>query len=179
MSVRLVILGLLQERPLYGYELKQIIEERMGDWTSIAFGSIYFALSKLAEEGFVEKIATEQEGNRPSRSIYQVTDAGRAEFLRLLRQVWSEPERHYFALDIVLAFMEALPVEEVKGCLRGRVAQLEAVIQHVTAHRAEQLAEEETPRLAAAIFDHSLVHFQAELDWTQDLLDKVERGEYP
>jgi len=53
MSVRLVILGLLCDRPLYGYEIKQIIEEHMGDWTSIAFGSIYFALDKLAEEGFV------------------------------------------------------------------------------------------------------------------------------
>ena len=49
MSVRLVLLGLLHERPLYGYEIKQIIEEHMGDWTSIAFGSIYFALDKLAE----------------------------------------------------------------------------------------------------------------------------------
>jgi Fe2+ or Zn2+ uptake regulation protein len=58
MSVKLVILGLLRERPLYGYEIKQIIEEHMGDWTSIAFGSIYFALDKLAKEGFVEKVAT-------------------------------------------------------------------------------------------------------------------------
>ncbi len=50
MSTRLVILGFLRERSLHGYEIKQLIEDRMGDWTSIAFGSIYFALSKLAEE---------------------------------------------------------------------------------------------------------------------------------
>ena len=85
MTVRLVILGLLRERPLHGYEIKQIIEEHMGDWTSVAFGSIYFALDKLAEERFVEKIAVEQKGNRPSRSVYQMTAAGRDEFLRLLR----------------------------------------------------------------------------------------------
>jgi len=179
MSTRLVILGLLRERPLHGYEIKQIIEEHMGDWTSIAFGSIYFALGKLAEEGFIEKVSTEKEGGRPSRSIYQITKTGRTEFLRLLRQVWGETERHYFAFDVGLFFMEALPVEEVKDYLRGRVAQLEAVVQHVTAHRAEQLAREEVPRLAAAIFDHSLAHFQAELDWTKDLLGKIVRGEYP
>jgi len=35
------------------------------------------------------------------------------------------------------------------------------------------------PRFVATVFDHSRVHFQAELAWTRDLLDKVERGEYP
>ena len=76
MSTRLVILGLLRERPLYGYEIKHIIEDHMGDWTNIAFGSIYFALKKLAEEGFVERAAVEREGNRPSRTVYQLTPAG-------------------------------------------------------------------------------------------------------
>jgi DNA-binding PadR family transcriptional regulator len=172
-------LGLLRERPLYGYEIKHIIEEHMGDWTSIAFGSIYFALGKLAEEEFVEKVATEQEGNRPSRTIYQITEIGREEFLRLLRQVWSEVERQYHKIDIGLAFVEALSVEEVKGYLRGRVAQLEGILRHINDHRVEQMALEEVPRRAAAIFDHGLAHFQAELDWTRDLLGKVERGEYP
>jgi DNA-binding PadR family transcriptional regulator len=120
MSTRLVILGLLRERPLYGYEIKHIIEDHMGDWTSIAFGSIYFALRKLAEESFIEKIATEKEGSRPSRSVYQITEAGQAEFLRLLREVWSEMERHYFAFDIGLFFMEALPTEEAKSYLQSR-----------------------------------------------------------
>ena len=179
MSVRLVILGLLRERPLHGYEIKQIIEEHMGDWTSIAFGSIYFALGKLAEEGFIEKIATEKEGGRPSRSIYQITEAGREEFLRLLREIWGEVERRYFAFDVGLFFMEALPAEEVRGYLRGRVAQLEATVQHVAAHRAERLADERVPRLAGPIFDHTLAHLQAELAWTEDLLAKVEQGEYP
>jgi DNA-binding PadR family transcriptional regulator len=179
MSTRLVILGLLRERPLYGYEIKHIIEDHMGDWTSIAFGSIYFALRKLAEEGFIEKVATEKEGSRPSRSVYQITEAGQAEFLRLLREVWNEVERHYFAFDIGLFFMEALPTEEVKSYLQRRVAQLEDLVQYLNAHKKEQLAHEEVPRLAAAIFDHTRVHFQAELTWTRDLLEKVEGGEYP
>ena len=179
MSTRLVILGLLRERPLYGYELKQIIEEHMGDWTNIAFGSIYFALGKLAEEGFIEQVAIEQEGRRPSRSVYQITEAGQAEFLRLLREVWSEVERHYYAIDIGLMFTEALPREEVKGFLRERIAQLESIVRHVAEHRAEQMAQPEVPALAAAVFDHGLAHFRAELDWTRDLLDKVEAGVYP
>ena len=68
MSVRLVILGMLQWGEMHGYELKQHIERKMGDWTSIAFGSIYFALRKLSDEGLVERTEEERHGNRPSRS---------------------------------------------------------------------------------------------------------------
>lgn len=179
MTTRLVILGLLRERPLYGYEIKQVIEEHMGDWTNIAFGSIYFALRKLAEEGFVEEAGTEQEGGRPSRTVYRITEAGRAEFLRLLRGVWREIERHYYAIDVGLVFAGALPREEVEGYLRGRVAMLEGILEHIKTHREEQLAQEETPRAAAAVFDHARLHFEAELTWTRALLAQVEQGEIP
>jgi DNA-binding PadR family transcriptional regulator len=178
MSTRLVILGLLRQRPLYGYEIKHIIEEHMGDWTNIAFGSIYFALDKLAEEGAVEKVATEQQGNRPSRSVYQITEAGRAEFLRLLRRNWSELERHYFDFDVGVAFMDALPVEDVREYLRGRVEALEATLKYIDAHQREELGQAGASGWAAAIFDHARVHMAAELAWTRDLLDKVERGEF-
>jgi len=179
MSTRLVILGLLRGRPLYGYEIKYLIEQIMGDWTNIAFGSIYYALGKLSEESFVEKIGTEQEGGRPSRHVYQITDAGRAEFVRLLREVWTEVERQYFTFDIGLTFMEALPIEEVKDHLRKRVEDLKQTIQYLDSHQAEQLADEHVPqRMAAAVFGHHRAHMQAELDWTRDLLEGVEQGMY-
>ena len=178
MTTRLVILGLLRERPLYGYELKHIIEEHMGDWTNIAFGSIYYALGKLAEEGFVEQIGVEQEGARPSRTVYQITETGRAEFLRLLREVWASFERQYFAIDVGLAFMSALPVQEVKQYLQQRVTMLEEVLQHIQEHQEEQMANPDVPAQARAVFTHSLLHMEAELTWTRDVLQQVEQGVY-
>ena len=151
----------------------------MGDWTSIAFGSIYFALGKLADEGFIKKVATEQEGNRPSRTIYQITESGADEFMRLLREVWREMDRIYFGFDIGLFFMDALSLDEVKGYLRQRVAELEGVLRHLDVHEAEQFADVRAPARARMIFAHSRVHFQAELAWTRDLMEQVERGEYP
>lgn len=179
MTTRLVILGLLRERPLYGYEIKSIIEDHMGDWTNIAFGSIYFALGKLAEEGFIEIASTEQSGNRPSRNVYQITAQGRQEFLRLLRGIWREFDRQFFPFDIALFFMPALSREEVLGYLGERVAQLEAVLSHLDAHQSEQTRNEEVPALANAIFEHTRVHMQAELAWMRDLHARVMSGEYP
>lgn len=178
MSTKLVILGLLRERPLYGYEIKQIIEEHMGDWTSIAFGSIYFALDKLTQEGYLENVGVEQAGARPSRKVYQITQTGHEEFMRLLRETWEQFDRQYFALDIGIFFMSALPAKDVKGYLQKRIAMLEEVLQHVSEHQVEQMRDPEMPRLAEAIFGHSLVHFQAELQWTKDLLAKIKSGVY-
>ena len=179
MSTRLVILGFLRGQPLYGYEIKRMIEQIMGDWTNIAFGSIYFALKKLAGEGFVEKVGTEQEGSRPSRTVYRITPAGREEFLRLLRETWDGVERQYYGFDIALSFMEALPAEEIVGYLRNRIEHLEHAIQFLGGHEEEELADEHVPhRLAASVFDHHRVHFQAELDWTRDVLENVEQGAY-
>jgi DNA-binding PadR family transcriptional regulator len=179
MSTRVVILGLLRERPLHGYEIKQIIEEHMGDWTAIAFGSIYYALDKLAEEGYIEKVATEQEESRPSRHIYRITARGRGEFLRLLRDLWRTPERQYFDFDIALFFITALPREEILTYLRGRSAGLESTLAHLDAHQTEQREQPEIPAVADAIFEHSRVHIEAELRWVKDLLCKVEQGLYP
>jgi DNA-binding PadR family transcriptional regulator len=179
MTVRLVILGLLRQRSLYGYEIKQIIEDHMGDWTSIAFGSIYFALDKLAEEGFVEKVSVEQKGKRPSRSVYQITELGREEFLRLLRESWQQVEREYYSLDVCLFFLESLPLEEVKQYLRTRHSALQESLQYIQNHRDEQLSNPEVPLLAGAIFDHTLIHTQAELNWLSDLLQKIENDNFP
>jgi DNA-binding PadR family transcriptional regulator len=176
----LVILGFLRGRPLYGYEIKQMIEHVMGDWTNIAFGSIYFALKKLAEEKFVEKVGTEQEGGRPSRTIYQITDAGREEFMRLLRKMWDTVERQTFDFDIGLSFMSSLPLDEAKGYLQKRVTHLEHTLQYLEAHQAEELADTDhvPTHLASTVFDHHRRHLQVELDWTRELLQNVEQGIY-
>ena len=179
MSTRMVILGFLRGSPLYGYEIKQRIEHVMGDWTDIAFGSIYFALKKLDEEGFIRKTGTEQEAGRPSRTVYEITSAGREEFMRLLRGVWGDVERQSFDFDIALSFIGALPAQEVKDNLRKRIAGLEHVLQYIGSHEKEQVADEHTPkRLVAAVFAHHRVHLQAELEWTRELLVSFERGEF-
>lgn len=179
MSVRLVLLGFLRGKPLHGYELKQMIERVMGDWTSIAFGSIYFALKKLTEEGFVEKIGSEQEGGRPSRTIYAITENGRREFSRLLREVWGALEQQYYEIDIGLSFMSALKPGEAEEYLRKRIGGLAKKLEYLDSHQAEELADGRVPKQTAqSVFGHHRAHLKAELSWTKDLLSKVEEGHF-
>jgi DNA-binding PadR family transcriptional regulator len=169
MSTRLAVLGVLEQQPLHGYEVKRIVEERMGGWTAIAFGSIYFALRSLTQEGLVEIARTERAGNRPSRTIYAITDRGRAEFLVLLRSEWQRFERVYFPVDLAVFFAGALPPSEVKGYIQRRAKTLQGVLEHVQAHRAERADERKLPPVAQAIFGHSLGFLEAELAWTRTL----------
>ncbi len=178
MSTRLAILGLLLNKPIHGYELKRIIEENMGDWTNIAFGSIYFALNKLNEEGLVEQISQEKVGNRPSRSIYKVTEKGKNEFLTLLREIWQKYEREFYSLDIALAFSNYISVREIKGYIQNRIDKIEDILKYIENHKQEQLVKKEVPKMAKAVFSHSEHHLKAELDWLKEVLDNLMKGEF-
>ena len=75
-------------------EVRRELESwRAERWANIAYGSIYFALNKMAEEGLIEVVDTDQAGKGPARTTYVVTKAGEDEFQRLLRETWWETRR--------------------------------------------------------------------------------------
>lgn len=170
MSVKTVLLGLLRKGPLYGYELKQIIERDMGDWTNIAFGSIYFALDKLAKDGFVTARTEDGSNNRPARIVYTITPAGEAEYLVFLRKLWTDEKRHYDDFDIAIAFMKDLPVSEVRRYLAERIARQERALAFLETHEKETMNNPAIPKQARFIFSHTRCHIQAELDWARNVL---------
>ncbi|BDZ64260.1 PadR family transcriptional regulator [Agromyces mangrovi Wang et al. 2018] len=72
-SLRLYLLSLLAERPRHGYELIQALSDRFGGTYSPSAGTIYPRLAKLEAEGLVAKTADGR------KTVYEITDAGRAE----------------------------------------------------------------------------------------------------
>ncbi|WP_119695854.1 PadR family transcriptional regulator [Microbacterium halotolerans] len=72
-DLRLYLLHLLDESPRHGYDIMQALSERTGGTYTPSAGTIYPRLAKLADEGLVTKTADGR------KSVYAVTDAGRAE----------------------------------------------------------------------------------------------------
>jgi len=173
MSVKAVILGILRRGPLYGYELKRIIEQEMGDWTDIAFGSIYFALEGLAKEGFVTAETQESTSHRPSRIVYTITKTGEREYLRLLRELWQDTSRQTSPLDIGIAFLQDLPREEVRGYLEKRVEGLESSLEYLRRHEEETLAKPQVPEESRFIFSHARFRLEGELAWVREVLSSL------
>jgi DNA-binding PadR family transcriptional regulator len=175
-DVHVVLLGLLIKKPLYGYEIKHIIEDHMGDWTDIKFGSIYFALGKLDHEG---KVAVDREvkgGKRPARRVYRITDKGREEYFRLLRGLWTRKDRAMYPLDIALFFIDSLPKGEVEEYIRQNIGAYRQALVYIEKHEKEQLSNEHVPRQAKYIFGHSKTHMKAELEWLEKVLADMESG---
>ena len=61
--LELAILGLLQEQPRHGYELKKRLGETLGSFWGISFGSLYPALRRLERSGAIEVV----DGRAPRR----------------------------------------------------------------------------------------------------------------
>ena len=75
-DVRLVILELLAEQPMHGYQVIQELEARSGGRWRPSAGSVYPTLQQLEDEGLVR--SEERDGRR----VFTLTDAGRAELDR-------------------------------------------------------------------------------------------------
>src|ERR1700737_5140255 len=117
---RVLVLGVLLKQPMHGYEVRRELESWNAEqWANIAYGSIYFSLTKMAEERLVEVISTDDRGNRPARTVYAITDAGRHEFTRLLRELWWDYRPAIDPFRVALSFMNCLPRDELLAALRN------------------------------------------------------------
>ena len=121
---RLLLLGILSAHSLHGYELNELLKSPS---TAIRIGkaNAYQILAKLEKEGLVEG-REERIAKRPPRTIYTVTEAGRAEFARLLQERLAEFQPIEYPDGISLNFIDGLPPETVVPLLEQRASRLAA-----------------------------------------------------
>ncbi|MEV6926629.1 PadR family transcriptional regulator [Dactylosporangium sp. NPDC051485] len=123
----LAVLAYLSRAPMHPYELSKTLRS-YGDARSIKFnhGSLYMVVQQLAKAGFVAEQEVNREGARPERTVYGITDAGRAELHDWLRELVGQPQHEYPAFVSALSMVSALTPGEVVTLLRERLAGLEA-----------------------------------------------------
>jgi len=100
---RLIILALLNERPLSGYDImKEMRDRTLGFW-KLTPGGVYPILREMEEKGYLEK-TTQTTGDR-RRNVYKLTDRGR-EILEMAAQ------RHRQIVDAVRGLLADLSEEK-------------------------------------------------------------------
>lgn len=80
-----VILGLLSEAPMTGYQIKQIIDIRFKFFWNESYGQLYPALKTLCAEGYIEEVDTGASQVRAQKT-YRLTDGGMAALVQWLGQ---------------------------------------------------------------------------------------------
>jgi DNA-binding PadR family transcriptional regulator len=122
----LAVLSYLSRAPMHPYELGRTLRQN-GDERSIKFthGSLYMVVGQLEKAGFVAAQGTGREGLRPERTVYAITDAGRAELHDWLRELVEEPQHEYPGFVAALALIGALAPDEAVALLRRRLERLD------------------------------------------------------
>ena len=85
MSLEARILGFLSMRPLSGYDLKKLFDMSAAYFWPADQTQIYRILRKLEKEGLIE-LKEQIKGETVDKKVYAITDRGREENLKLIRQ---------------------------------------------------------------------------------------------
>jgi len=85
LSLKDALLGLLNHKPMTGYDLKKILDHPMGFFWTAQMSQIYREINKLEEKGLVKSEIVPQE-KRPDRKVYHLTQEGKETFLNWLNR---------------------------------------------------------------------------------------------
>ena len=91
--LEIAVLGLLNESPMHGYELRKRLSALLGAFRAFSYGSLYPTLRRLAEAGWIsEEPPLDDAPGPPGRSrrgkrVYRITADGKEHLATLLERV--------------------------------------------------------------------------------------------
>ena len=169
-----VLAVLAPGRPMHPYEMAGVLRRTGKDRDiRIKWGSLYTVVQNLDKHGFIEATSSDRDGRRPERTVYAITDAGRAELRDWLRELIAVPEPEYPKFQAALSVAGGLPPDEAIDLLRERVRALDASI---AADRAELARHPELPRVFLIESEYALAMREAEAAWVRSLLTELVDG---
>jgi len=174
----LAVLSAVSTKPMHPYEMASVLRSWGKDQDmKIKWGSLYTVVQNLEKHGFVEATGSVRQGGRPERTVYRITDAGRAEMLDWVRELIGTPYKEYPAFEAALSVAGVLPPDDLIELLRERLEQLDSQIEE----RRELLAASavEVPRIFLIESEYDIAIRAAEADWVRSLLDELTVGTLP
>ncbi|APA96070.1 PadR family transcriptional regulator [Nocardia seriolae] len=173
----LLVLALLEERPMHPYEMYQLLLSRHEDeFVKVKPGSLYHTVARLADQELVAAEGTDRAGNRPERTTYRIRRAGREALRFRVTELLREPVQEYPAFVPALAEAHNLPVDEVAAALRERVSWIDTRIADLTSLRELAVARE-VPRRYWIRVDYVRAQAAAEAEWLRGFITELESGD--
>ncbi|MFD5014098.1 MULTISPECIES: PadR family transcriptional regulator [Streptomyces] len=174
----LAVLTTLWQKPMHPYEIAQTLRQQGKDAsTKINYGSLYTVVQNLEKHGFVEVTEVQKQGNRPERTVYGLTEAGREEMTEWLSDLMAVPAKEYPIFETALSLMGALPPDEVVRLLEERVKALE--VQAASGRGALEKLYETLPRLFLVETEYQLHMVEAQTEWVRGFLEEIRKGTLP
>ena len=174
----LAVLGLLQEQPLHGYELRKRLNSLLGSFRALSYGSLYPCLRSLVERGLIvgadaaETPPPHALSGKRARIVYELTAEGKEHLAQMLAtsgpSAWED--EHF---DVRFAFFAQTDAETRLRILEGRRTRLTERLEQVrqSAARTRERLDEYTLELQRL----GLEQVEREVRWLDGLIDN-ERG---
>jgi DNA-binding PadR family transcriptional regulator len=170
----IAVLALLNEQSMHAYEMYQLLLARHQDrMLKIRPGSLYHTVERLAGQEFVRVTGTERAGNRPERTTYAITAAGKSALDERIRTGLEKYEYEYPLFPVVLSEAHNLPDTDAVAGLRRRVEQLQAAVADIEAITADAAARG-VPEQYWIVADFQRAQLVSERDWLITLIKRIE-----
>jgi len=173
----LVLLSLLAERPMHGYQANLELERReIRDWAEISRPQVYYSLEKLARAGLIRASETDEPAAGPERSTFATTAKGRAALADALERVeWTtQRDRPPFLTWIALSWQArpgvfAKQIERRREFLEKELKREKEVLASIFEEVGHPYHE------AVWMVSHTIGQFEFELRWLRKLKRELPR----
>ena len=164
-----MLLGLINQRPLNPYEItKQLQIMNVHRWYNIANSTVYATLKVLEKKEYI-CVNIEKGGNMPDKTVYSLTDKGKQEFLKTLRQSILSFDYDTNIFSIAAFFIDAL--DDPQSLLSQRLMLLNNYLKGIDLQIAT--IKGDIPSIAEANIERAKFIVEAEIAGTESLIRAV------
>jgi len=169
----LAVLGLIKDRPKYGYQIYQEIEKlHMEHWAPVSLASIYSTLNRLEKEGLI-KARKEKPGKMPERSVYHLTPIGRRKLALLVEKALREERMPQEDFALGLMFLEAAKKSKALKCLEAKKREMQKMKNNLEEIYLKE--KKEMPFSQRLLLKYGLSHLIMGLKHLNQLITEVNK----
>ncbi|MEV6337273.1 PadR family transcriptional regulator [Nocardia vinacea] len=173
----MALLGILHLEPMHPYAIQRRIKEwgkdKVVNVTQRA--ALYKTIGRLQEAGLVTVRETGRDQQYPERTVYEITDAGRAACATWLAEMIGEPRNEYPEFPAALSFLMLLGPEGARTELERRAKSVRAKLAEMDAD-AKQAAAMQLPRVVMLEDEYQRAVTEAELRWLDAVIADLAAG---
>lgn len=170
--LEIAVLGLLNQSPMHGYELRKRLASLLGTFRAFSYGSLYPTLRRLAEAGWISEEAPLESSStarsRRGKRVYRLTADGKEHLAELLAEVGPDAfDDDGFGAR--LAFFAQTRAEIRLQILEGRRRRVEE--QRDGMKRTHSRPGERVDRYTRELHKHGLESVDREVRWLTELIE--------
>jgi DNA-binding PadR family transcriptional regulator len=168
----LTVLALLFTGPRHTYEMHRMMIDTHKDFVTGLPRSLYHAVDRLLRAELICVRETVRPGVRPERTVYALSEAGRAELGARVQRLLAHPDPDATLFVAALSFVACLSRDQVREALRARECALAQ--QVLGLDEAMAAIPDSLPRLLTIETEYERGRLDAERDWVRALIADIE-----